>query len=73
MTTFPDITPKSAERKKLALSHLGTSQTFATLEITSDSPSEAEPLDIEATRVFEADMNNYYHFPIDYTPYFDRR
>ena len=73
MTNFPDITPKSAERKKLALSHLGTSQTFATLEIASDSPSEAEPLDIDATRVFETDMNNYYHFPIDYTPYFDRR
>ncbi|HEX4860681.1 MAG TPA: hypothetical protein VFV07_05555, partial [Rhizomicrobium sp.] len=73
MTTFPDITPKSAERKKRALRHLGRAQTFATLDIAQDDPAEAEPLDLEATRVFETDMNNYYHFPIDYAPYFDRR
>jgi hypothetical protein len=73
MTTFPDITPKSAERKKLALRHLGRAQTFATLDISEDSPAEAEPLEIEATRAFEPDINNYYHFPIDYTPYFERR
>jgi hypothetical protein len=72
MTTFPDIAPKSAERKKRALRHLGHDQTFSTLDISPEDPAEAEPLDIEETRVFETDMNNYYHFPIDYTPYFDR-
>src|SRR5580704_14812341 len=73
MVTFSEIAPKSAERKTRALRHLGRAQTFSTLEIADDDPAEAEPLEIEATRVFETDINNYYHFPIDYTPYFDRR
>jgi hypothetical protein len=73
MTTFPDITPRSAERKKRALRHLGRAQTFATLDIAQDDPAEAEPIELDATKVFETDINNYYRFPIDYTPYFDRR
>ncbi len=73
MTTFPDITPKSAERKKRALRHLGRAQTFATLDIAQDDPAQAEPIELDATRAFETDIDNYYRFPIDYAPYFDRR
>ena len=66
------IAPLSAARKKLALGYLGQSQTFSALRTHDAAETHAEPIDYEATHRFETDINNYYGFHIDYTPYFDR-
>jgi len=71
--TLSTIAPQSADRKKLARTFLATSQTFSTLSIPDLADTSNEPIDYESTRRFDADINSYYRFHIDYTPYFERR
>lgn len=67
------LAPKSAERKIRARQYLARSQIFTALKIPEENEPKSEPIDYEATRSFEPDINSYYGAHVDYTPYFDRR
>jgi uncharacterized membrane protein len=72
MTNSPfSIAPLSAARKKLARDALGQSQTFSALRNRDINEGHSEPTDFADTQRFESDIDNYYRFHIDYTPYFD--
>jgi hypothetical protein len=69
----PSLTPMTTERKKLTRTYLGVAQKFSALRIPEGGGTKFEPIDYESTRKFDADINNYYNFHINYTPHFNHR
>ncbi|HEY0106323.1 MAG TPA: hypothetical protein VGB91_09585 [Rhizomicrobium sp.] len=67
------VTPLTAARKKLAYGFLGQSQSFSALRAHDTADGHDEPIDYDTTHRLDSDINNYYRFHIDYTPYFERR
>ncbi len=73
MTHRSDVfAPKSAERRTHALAYLGQDETFSTLKIPEEADTPTDMLEYEATRKLEPEINNYYSWHIDYTPFFER-